>query len=102
VGPDLLVHHLGRVAPQDVQLHRGLDRANIDLRLPAILPPKPRGSILPSALLLWGLVLRACCGGLGIHMTRVRSATRSARTSAGGLIACTAALTLAWLLYVRA
>jgi hypothetical protein len=63
---------------------------------------KPTEYIVPSTLMLWMLWLGACCGGLGMHLTRVRWANRSARTSASGLIACSAAFALSWLLYARA
>ena len=34
VGPYLLVHHLGRLAPQELHLHHRLDRTNVDLSIP--------------------------------------------------------------------
>lgn len=38
----------------------------------------PSEYIVPSTLMLWALWLGACCGGPGMHLTRVRWANRSA------------------------
>ncbi len=67
-----------------------------------LITTKPREYIVPSHLMLWTLWLGACCGGLGMHLTRLRWANRSAKTSASGLIACSLAYALSWLLYARA
>jgi hypothetical protein len=61
----------------------------------------PSEYIVPSTLMLWTLWLGACCGGLGMHLTRCRWPNRSAKTSASGLIACSVAFALSWLLYAR-
>jgi hypothetical protein len=63
---------------------------------------RPAEFIIPSILMLWTLCLGACCGGLGIYLTRLRWRDRSARTSATGLIACSVAFALAWLLVAYA
>jgi hypothetical protein len=63
---------------------------------------KPMEYIVPSHLMLWTLWLGACSGGLGMHLTRLRWANRSARTSASGLIVCSLAYALSWLLFARA
>jgi hypothetical protein len=63
---------------------------------------KPIECTVPSTLLLWALVVGACSGELGLHLTQATSATRSAKTPPYGLIACATAFALAWLFHVRA
>jgi hypothetical protein len=61
----------------------------------------PSEYIVPSTLMLWALWLGACCGGLGMQLTRVRWPNRSAKTSAIGLVACSVAFALSWLMHAQ-
>jgi hypothetical protein len=61
----------------------------------------PATYFVPSMLMLGVLFVGACCGGLGIHLSRRRWRHRPVTTSAAGMIACAAAFALAWLLFVR-
>ena len=56
--PDFLTHHLRRLAPQDAHLHRRLERPQIQLDLPAIMPPKRETCSRPR------LALRHACRSL--------------------------------------
>jgi hypothetical protein len=55
-----------------------------------------REYIFPSEQLVAMLFVGACLGGLGIHLARRRGRQRKATTSAADMIACAAALILAW------
>jgi hypothetical protein len=63
---------------------------------------KPAEFMVPTIGLLGASCLGALLGGLGIYLTKADKKDRPARMSASGLIACTVALVLAWLVYTLA
>jgi hypothetical protein len=63
---------------------------------------KPAEYRVPTIGLLAVLCVGALLGGLGIYLTKADKKDRPARMSASGLIACTVALVLAWLVYTLA
>jgi hypothetical protein len=62
----------------------------------------PIERIVPSGLMIGVLFVGTCCGGIGIHLTRLRWPRHPIKASAAGVILCSVAFALVLVLFARA